>query len=613
MRKKRNFARTLSWKRLGLVAVGLALAATIAYPTSVQQTVFQPGNLVLAHSYYTGNASTVTVGEQLPPNCQMATPPSCVSAVADGTYPYVFNNSSLNGTTVDGSFGVTSPIYLDELTTGGITLSSMMLPANLGVNTSFSSKSELAINLSQDGSKLTFIGYVAPPNTLDVSNSNTPQVPDPTNPVFDPYYRAVVQVDANGNYEVTPVNAFSGDNGRAAILSNGGLYFMVGNSNNGSSSPPAADLVAATGIQVATPGQPATTLPQQVGSFSITQLIDPSTGEPYKADKAGKDNNFRGLTIFNNTIYISKGSGSNGVNTVYQVGSSGTLPASPWGAPINILPGFNTATAKNPPVPVDYYYPFGVWFANANTLYVADEGDGVVADAASSSLAGLQKWTYNGAQWVLDYVLQNGLDLGQQYSIAGYPSALNPATDGLRNMTGRVNADGTVTIWAITSTVSASGDQGADPNKLVSITDVLANTNPSAAASEQFATLRTAVFGEVLRGVAFTPGTTSQTPSPIPVTSSGLTYSRVSHTYNGTVTITNNSSSTISGPIYVLLQNLTAGVTLLGSDTTTLMSTPAVLVLATGSSLNPGQSQSAPVEFSDPGNANITFTPVVME
>jgi hypothetical protein len=68
-----------------------------------------------------------------------------------------------------------------------------------------------------------------------------------------------------------------------------------------------------------------------------------------------------------------------------------------------------------------------------------------------------------------------------------------------------VNHDGTVTVWAITSTVSGNGDQGADPNKLVAITDQLAAT--SLPVSESFTTVRTARFGEVLRGVSFTPGT----------------------------------------------------------------------------------------------------------
>jgi len=100
-----------------------------------------------------------------------------------------------------------------------------------------------------------------------------------------------------------------------------------------------------------------------------------------------------------------------------------------------------------------------------------------------------------------------------QCRLGGYPTGRNPAsglpwspaTDGLRNLTGRVNRDGTARIWAITSTVSGSGDQGADPNKLVMITDNLSAT--SLPAGESFTTLRTARFAEVLRGVSFTPGT----------------------------------------------------------------------------------------------------------
>jgi hypothetical protein len=97
--------------------------------------------------------------------------------------------------------------------------------------------------------------------------------------------------------------------------------------------------------------------------------------------------------------------------------------------------------------------------------------------------------------------------------VPGYPAGDNPATglpwapatDGLRNLTGRVNPDGAVTIYAITSTVSGSGDQGADPNRLVAVTDNLAATTlPSA---ETFRLIRAAGFGEVLRGVTFTPGT----------------------------------------------------------------------------------------------------------
>jgi len=109
--------------------------------------------------------------------------------------------------------------------------------------------------------------------------------------------------------------------------------------------------------------------------------------------------------------------------------------------------------------------------------------------------------------------MQAGLGLGVAYTVQGYPTGTNsvtgspwsPATDGLRNITGRVNRDGTVSIWAITSTVSGNGDQGADPNKLVLITDKLAAT--TLPAGESFVTVKTAGFGEALRGISFTPGT----------------------------------------------------------------------------------------------------------
>lgn len=85
------------------------------------------------------------------------------------------------------------------------------------------------------------------------------------------------------------------------------------------------------------------------------------------------------------------------------------------------------------------------------------------------------------------------------------PSNLNPAADGLRTLSGRINGDGTVTLYAVTSTVSTAVDQGADPNQLVTITDNLSYMTASDAASEQFNVLQTAAFGEVLRGVAFVP------------------------------------------------------------------------------------------------------------
>lgn len=517
---------------------------------------FYPGNLVVSRSVYDNNPNNTVIGmTALPPNC-VAASGSCTTplttAISDGTYPYVWNNDS-----VDGSFGITSKIFLDQITPSGSLVTSLEVPnsSQNGVPptkdqmvTSFSSKSELALNLSSDHSYLTFMGYLAPIDALDVSNANTPGAVDPTNPVGENVYRVVAQVDQKGKFKFTETNAYSGNNGRAAILNNADgedVVYTSGNAGNGANPQPDGVIIGA-GAQILTPQVKALVSqnprdPTPVGSFNITQLDK-------KADKIGKDTNFRGLTIFDDVVYTSKGSGSNGVNTVYFIDTTGlacpsggvglpedsaslplagiaydpTLLQSEGVVPYNmcILKGFNTTLAKT----TTNVFPFGIWFANATTMYVADEGngsntysDGMYTAAAGQPTAGLQKWVFNAGanEWKLAYTLQAGLNLGMPYNITGYPTGNNlatglpwaPATDGLRNITGIVNGDGTATIYAITSTVSGNGDQGADPNKLVVITDSLDAAGTTPPAGESFTTLRAAGNLEVLRGVSFTPGT----------------------------------------------------------------------------------------------------------
>ena len=129
---------------------------------------FIPNSLVLSRSVYTGTAATVTVGQILPPGCVAQTvtlpvlnsnPPAtttvkvaCATATANGTYPTVFKTMY-----PDKSFGVTSPIFLDNITTDGWLLGTLPIPSDQMV-TSFSSKSELALN-RLDGKSITFVGY----------------------------------------------------------------------------------------------------------------------------------------------------------------------------------------------------------------------------------------------------------------------------------------------------------------------------------------------------------------------------------------------------------------------------------------------------------------------
>jgi len=533
---------------------GFALAQNLA-----------PGNLVVSRSVYSYNKA-VSIGQILPPGCTGTTAgcPGSTGAIANSAYPVVFNN-----VTYDPSFGITSKIYLDEISAYGILIESLEVPNSTesGITstsdqlvTSFSSKSELALHLSLDKNYLSFMGYVAPVNAIDISNSNTPAAPDPTNPDGLSNYRAVATVDKTGAFTFTETNAYSGNNGRAAIYNNVGgndFFYTAGNAGNGSNPQPDG-VVLGAGAQILSASSvseyqqnPGT--PTPVASFSITEL--PANT---KADKVGKDDNFRGIAVYNNVLYYTKDSGSNGINTVYFVDTTGTacpdgvgvpvagaaLPTTPLaytesslaksGLPSNmcILSGFPTALSKSTTSPISY--PAALWFANDTTLYVSDEGDGYTGGsdfythAAAQTTAGLQKWIYNSAtkSWSLAYTLQKGLLLGVPSYPNPYPTNINsvtglpwtPAADGLRNITGLIGDGtypqvpvGTVAIYGVTSTVSGNGDPGADPNRLMVIVDDLANTSPAVAAKETFYTVRDAAYLEVLRGVSLTPGSANVT------------------------------------------------------------------------------------------------------
>ena len=417
--------------------------------------------------------------------------------------------------------------------------------------------------------------HLAPIGAIDVSNSNTPAIFDASNPDGISNYRVVAQVDQHGKFHFTKTNAYSGNNGRAAILEQTASartsIYASRNAGNGGNPQPDG-IIAGAGAQILSPEIKALVaqnpgMPTPVGSFNITQLGD-------GADKIGKDTNFRGLTIFNNVLYYTKGSGGNGVNTVYFVDTTGnvctdsmgvglpspgaSLPTSPLAYdptllqmqgldPNNmcILKGFPTALKSATS------FLFGIWLASPTVLYVADEGTGyaggldLYTQAAAQTTAGLQKWIFDpvAKQWNLAYTLSKGLGFGVAYVVSGYPTGLNlatcvvgknapnpnncpvsktlsskspfpfsapdglpwaPAADGLRNITGVVNSDGTATIYGITSTISCAGDQGADPNQLVAITDTLSAT--ALPSTESFSVLKTAAFGEVLRGVSWAPG-----------------------------------------------------------------------------------------------------------
>jgi hypothetical protein len=227
----------------------------------------------------------------------------------------------------------------------------------------------------------------------------------------------------------------------------------------------------ANNVQVGQTLPPTCVVAKDCVSATSTREIPPPWAASMggSADKIGKDTNFRGLTISGNVLYYTKGSGGNGVNTVYFVDNTGNLcndtvgvglpdsstvlPTSPLAYDPGVLqtkgldPNNMCILKGFPETQLDKdFTPFGIWFADANTLYVAEEGDGdntyssgKCTNAANQTAAGLQKWIYgSGAgQWNLAYTLQTGLDFGVPYTVPGYQDGDNPATGflGLRQPT----------------------------------------------------------------------------------------------------------------------------------------------------------------------------------
>jgi len=448
-------------------AVLLTSLAGQAFSQNTQFHGFLPGTLVVSRIHYDGNAFGSTE-----------------------TFPTIFNDPNISG--------ITASVHIDEYLPIPFFPRLGTLPLT-GIVTSFSSKSEGALTLSTSGKYLTYMGYDAGVGLNGVSNSYTTaaNLAGNTNPLYD---REVALIAADGTVTLTPeANAYSGDNPRAAITVDGTQFYMVGNSD----STIAKDGTGPGTTIGARYGTPGSNVSYQLGVYAALDRPDES------AKQHVKDNNFRGVAIFNGNLFTSKGSGGNGDDGIFQVhdGSGNGLPTGTTNTITKLLgdPATDPNTGAASPLT-----PFGFWFANATTLYVADEGYSNLdanGNLIPDPMAGLQKWSLIGGTWKLDYVIQAGLDLDKPKNIPGYP--VPTFTTGIRNITGTKNLDGTVAVFAITGQYSTISGGEPDPTRLVVATDELSAmslpTGLRALFYDNFITLQQAPSGDVFRGVAFAP------------------------------------------------------------------------------------------------------------
>ena len=327
-----------------------------------------------------------------------------------------------------------------------------------------------------------FVGYAgAGVGALDVSNSDAVAGQDPTNPVtfaFGSSYafaRTIVSMDAHGTFSYTPTIDYGGNNGRSALLGSNGLYYAVGNANNGNASTFGAsngtspDVTETTGLEVVTPidaalverRDPARTTRREVDPLIQYQFADAQARQARQRQQLPRRDRVRRRALLHQGQRQQRHRHGLHGELVADGGERGVRRRSAS------CPGFPTDSAK---ATGGNFTPFAVFFANATTMYVTDEGTGNALD--QSSHAGLEKWSLVDGTWQLDYVLTNGLIGTVDTGPDRHRRPVARRDDDRPAQPDRASSTGNnVTLCATTSTSSASGDNGADPNKVVVITD----------------------------------------------------------------------------------------------------------------------------------------------
>ena len=383
-----------------------------------------------------------------------------------------------------------APLTLQDVSTTGVAGGQLVLPQTTSVvnghmqyvvSGEYGSSSEGTLQLSTDGQSLVIAGYgvnAASYNAAEATggsnaygNAALAQSTSLTNQTaYTPVARVVADVNANGTVDTSTglFNIYNTNNPRSVATDNGTSFYLGGQGVKGD---------ATQGVFLAQDGASSAT--------AINAADDP-----------------RIVELHNGQLYVSQDSkqpSNGGTSNIATVGTGEPTSA----ATETPLPGISqTVTLANGngnnvngSTGTVHLSPENFYFANASTLYVADGGAPKQGGAGDG---GLQKYSLVNGTWQLDYTLSAGLNLQQANA---NPTASTPAySTGLIGLTGKVNGDGTVSLYATTEP-----DFDTNPTSLVAINDTLANTTASQASGESFQTLMTAAPDTVIRGVAFAP------------------------------------------------------------------------------------------------------------
>ncbi len=349
------------------------------------------------------------------------------------------------GTTVLNNGG--TPISLVQYSPTGTLGPILNLPtavngANRRLVVSGTASSEGRLKLSANGRLLVLVGYdtnVGQQGPASATASLVTTVNDGTPASVN---RVVGLINwATGAIDTTTAltNAYSASNIRGAATVDGTGVYTVGNGSN-------------------------------AGVRFVNLAVNPN--DSVRVDSA-PSSNIRTVNIYGGQLFVSTGTTNDPGAGVYSVGrglptaSTATTPAPSFA----LTPTYATDLPSAPPTPpatAQSASPYDFVFAGSNTLYIAD-------DRSVTNRGGIQKFTRN-ADNTFSY----------RYTIV----APTPNTAGYSSVTGSVNPNGTITLYATTAV--------SNNNSLVSVTDNIADiTTPTST----FTTLASAGTNLAFRGV----------------------------------------------------------------------------------------------------------------
>jgi hypothetical protein len=404
--------------------------------------------------------------------------------------------------------GVATPISLLEFTTTGTLVTTLTLPTtdngtNYGIVGEYGSSSEANIQLTGDGQSLVIGGYQTDGANLGIGGN----LSKPYSNLNGLALAQSFSIIGNSTYntgvtsgELVPrVEAVVGANG---VANTSTAFTGIIDQNNPRS------VWSQNGTVLYVSGQGNSTFDQ--GIFKINEGTNITNGAPLPAGitpvSANSAISTRIVTAYNGNMYYSVDQKNaqtgifeySGIPTGTQVGNGTAI------TPANGTVGGNAVN----------FSPDGFYFANATTLYVADVG---APKNKGLGDGGIQKWTFNGSTWVLQYTLKPS-NFIQSYSdkSGGINNSLTDGEIGFESITGEV-VNGTAELFAVSYTI---GD--ADQDGLYAISDLLSATNGTA---DSFTELQTAPGvganssnlsfegGTVFKSVSFAPSISVPEPS----------------------------------------------------------------------------------------------------